>query len=468
MRVVTIILALQSLAAFWTAAPAQTGVDPQRDWEYRNPTTDSVAGIDLYRALALLRGRTAHPVIVAVIDNGFDIRHEALKDVIWTNAKEISGNHLDDDNNGYIDDVHGWNFRSAPDGTVAEKEQSEATRIYAQWRSTYEGVDSTRLNQSGKRQLRLYLAAKRQHFREVSARADPMGLDTAHSKYALNPEFNSSALIGDDPTDPRQRSYGSPFMNLTPWLSHGTHVAGIIAALADSATGTRGIADHVLVMPIVATPATGDERDKDVANAIRYAVDNGARIINLSFSKTLSQYKSVVDEAIRYAEKKDVLIVHAGGNDGEDNDSWPHYPTAEYESGGRARNVITVGWSRPKFDERLAHPLSDYGVRTIDVFAPGSDIFSTIPGDKYDYKSGSSMSAPIVSGVAALLLSYFPRLRAVQVKDIIMSSAFRPTIEVNKPGTKQRVGFRSLSVSGGIVNAHNAVLAADSVIRNGH
>jgi subtilisin family serine protease len=152
--------------------------------------------------------------------------------------------------------------------------------------------------------------------------------------------------------------------------------------------------------------------------------------------------------------------VHAAGNDGEDNDLWPHYPVADYESGGRARNVITVGWSRSKFDERLAHPFSDYGAHTVDVFAPGSDIFSAVPGDKYEYKSGSSMSAPMVTGVAALLLSYFPRLTALQVKEIIMSSSFKPITAVNKPGTKQKVSFRSLSVSGGIVNAHNAVLAA--------
>jgi subtilisin family serine protease len=249
-------------------------------------------------------------------------------------------------------------------------------------------------------------------------------------------------------------------MKLTPWLSHGTHVAGIIAAERGNGVGVDGIADHVLIMPIVATTATGDERDKDVANAIRYAVANGARVINMSFSKTLSQYKSVVDDAIRYAEEKDVLIVHAAGNDGEDDDSWPHYPIADYETGGRARNVITVGWSRSKFDERLAHPFSDYGARTVDVFAPGSDIFSTVPDDKYGYKSASSMSAAMVTGVAALLLSYFPRLTAVQAKNIIMSSSFKPTIAVNKPGTKQKVSFRSLSVSGGIVNAHNAVLTA--------
>jgi subtilisin family serine protease len=450
---------LYSIAVSSTAVKGQDSTpDPPRDWAYRNPVSDSVGGIGLDGAYALLRGRPWSTTVVAVIDNGFDIAHQDLKNIIWTNTREIAGNGLDDDHNGYVDDVHGWNFRSAPDGAVAEKEQTEATRIYAQWKARYEGIDSTRLTENQRKQLRLYLAAKRQYSREVSARSD--AADTVDSRYALNLAFNSSEFIVDNPLDPRERAYGSPFMNLTAWLSHGTHVAGIIAAERGNGVGIDGIADHVLIMPIVATTATGDERDKDVANAIRYAVDNGARIINLSFSKTLSQYKSVVDDAVRYAEKKDVLIVHAAGNDGEDDDTWPHYPIADYESGGRARNFITVGWSRPKFDERLAHPFSDYGARTVDVFAPGSDIFSTVPGDKYDYKSASSMSAAMVTGVAALLLSYFPRLTAVQVKDVITSSSFKPTIAVNKPGTKQKVSFRTLSVSGGIVNAHNAVLAA--------
>ena len=455
----TLLSLLCSIAVSTTAVKGQDSTsDPLRDWAYRSAGTDSVAGIDLYGAYALLKGRPWRTTVVAVIDNGFDIAHQDLKNVIWTNTGEIPGNGIDDDHNGYVDDMHGWNFRSASDGAVAEKEQTEATRIYAQWKSRYEGVDSTRLTGNQRKQLRLYLAAKRQYSREVSAQADPA--DTVYSRYAHSLAFSSSEAIGDNPLDPRERSYGSPYMKLTPWLSHGTHVAGIIAAERGNGLGVDGIADHVLIMPIVATTATGDERDKDVANAIRYAVANGARIINMSFSKTLSQYKSVVDDAVRYAEEKDVLIVHAAGNDGEDNDSWPHYPTADYESGGRARNVITVGWSRSKFDERLAHPFSDYGARTVDVFAPGSDIFSTVPGDKYEYKSASSMSAAIVTGVAALLRSYFPRLTAVQAKNIIMSSSFKPTTAVNKPGTKQKVSFRSLSVSGGIVNAHDAVLAA--------
>ncbi len=394
---------------------------------------------------------------MAVIDNGFDINHEDLKNVIWTNKKEIPGNQVDDDHNGYVDDVHGWNFRSARDGTVAENEQSETTRIIALGRAKYEAADSTRLSAKDRAGLRGYLRAKKEYLRAINPNMDHS--DTGEVRYAKNLDFSSSAVIGDDPMNPSERSYGSPFMNLTPLLTHGTHVAGIIAAQRNNGVGIDGIADNVLIMPIVAATASGDERDKDVANAIRYAVDNGARIINISFGKEFSRDKRVVDDAIRYAEKNDVLIVHAAGNDGEDDDAWSHYPVADY-GGGRAKNFITVGWSRWKFDERLAHPFSDYGPRTVDVFAPGSEIFSSVPGDKYEKKSGSSMSAPMVTGVAALLLSYFPQLSAVQLKQIIMASSFRPTTIVNKPGTNQKVPFRSLSVSGGIVNAYNAVSAA--------
>ena len=113
-------------------------------------------------------------------------------------------------------------------------------------------------------------------------------------------------------------------------------------------------------MPIVATTAGGDERDKDVANAIRYAVDNGAKVINLSFSKLYSPDKELVDEAVRYAEARQVLIVHAAGNHGANLDSVPHYPTATDRSGRRATNFINVGYgSRSLFNQRMAHPLSN-------------------------------------------------------------------------------------------------------------
>ena len=172
----------------------------------------------------------------------------------------------------------------------------------------------------------------------------------------------------------------------------------------------------------------------------------------------------MVDDAVRYSEEKHVLLIHSAGNDGENNDTSYYYPVAVYENGDTARNFITVGWSRSKFNERLAHPHSNYGARSVDLFAPGSDIFSTMPFDNYEFRSASSMSTAIVTGVAALLYSYYPSLSVTQVKSILMQSVFKPDIEVNRPGSKIKVGFRSLSVSGGIVNAYNAVRMAEDMM----
>ena len=431
-----------------------------RDWASLDPTTDSIAGTSLYKAYGLLKGRVSTPVIVAVIDNGVDMAHRDLKAVIWTNAKEIPDNGIDDDHNGYVDDVHGWNYRGTKDGTIVENEQAEATHIYSMWKSKYDGVDTTRLNGVEMANWHMYTKAKKAYLDKIKESKDSFEL-----KFTYNPNYNSSELIGDDPTDPNGRYYGSPLIKLSPALSHGTHVAGIIGARSKSGTGIDGIADNVLIMPIVATTAGGDERDKDVANAIRYAVDNGARVINMSFSKPFSAYRSIVDEAIRYAESKNVLIVHSAGNDGDDNDTANHYPVAMDENGQKATNFISVGWSRPLFNYRLAHPYSNYGKKNVDLFAPGSDIFSTIPGNGYDYKSGSSMSGPVVSGIAALLFSYFPTLTAAQVKDILLRSSFKPDIIVYRPGSTEKVSFSSLCVSGGIVNAYNAVVMAAKMMK---
>jgi cell wall-associated protease len=426
-----------------------------RDWSALDPAADSIAGTSLYKAYELLKGRASTPVIVAVIDNGVDIEHPDLKDVIWTNAKEIPGNGIDDDHNGYVDDIHGWNFRGTKDGTVVENEQAEATHIYTIWKMKYDDLDTGKLKGQEKKNWEIYTRAKKVYLDKIQQSKDSIEL-----KFAYNIHYNSSDLIGDDPADPNERYYGSPLMKLGPDLSHGTHVAGIIGARNKNGTGINGIADNVLIMPLVATTAGGDERDKDVANAIRYAVDNGARVINLSFSKPFSAYKAVVDDAIRYAERQNVLIVHSAGNDGDNNDTANHYPIAIYENGEKASNFIAVGWSRSLFNYRLAHPYSDYGKRNVDLFAPGSDIFSTVPGQGYDYKSGSSMSAPCVSGIAALLFSYFPTLSAAQVKDILLRSSFKPDIMVNRPGSTIKVPFSSLSASGGIVNAYNAIAMA--------
>jgi len=430
----------------------------RRDWLQLDATVDSVAGISLYKAYDLLKGRKSNTVIVAVIDNGFDISHEDLKNVIWTNTKEIPGNGLDDDHNGYADDVHGWNFRGDKNGRIVDNEQSGITQTYVKLKGQYENVDTTQLTGDEKKQFHLYKTVQAQYFDRLKDTKD-----SADLKYAYNLNYRSSELIYRDSPDPGNHFYGSAVITATTGLSHGTHVAGTIAAQRNNNKGIDGIADHVLIMPIIATTGIGDERDKDVANAILYAVNNGARIINMSFSKRFSPDKKLVDDAIRYAGGKKVLIIHAAGNEGNNNDTANYYPVAYYQNGKKAVDFITVGWSRSLFNYRLAHPNSGYGKRNVDLFAPGSDIFSTIPGDSYDYKSGSSMSTPCLTGVAALLLSYFPSLTAEQVKDILLQSSFKPDIMVNRPGSKVQVRFSSLSVSGGIVNAYNAVKMAIAI-----
>lgn len=424
-----------------------------KDWFEKDPKVDSLAGISLDKAYQVLKGRKSKTVIVAVIDNGVDILHEDLKNVIWTNKKEIPDNGIDDDNNGYVDDVYGWNFRGTKDGTIIENEQASSTQLYLAWKNKYENVDTNLLKPEDKNKFAIFSKARKDYLEKTNSK------DSLDIQFVYNINYNSSKLIANDSSNSSNRFYGSPYFKLSPNLTHGTHVAGIIAAQRNNDKGIDGIADNVLIMPIVATTAGGDERDKDVANAIYYAVDNGAKIISMSFSKLFSSEKNLVDNAVKYAEKKNVLIVHAAGNDGVDIDSIQnyHYPIAIYDDGNRASNFITVGWNRPLFDYRLAHPYSDYGKINVDLFAPGSDIFSTVPNNAYDYKSGSSMSTPVVSGVAALLFSYFPSLSARQVKEILLKSVFKPNQIVNKPQTKTQVPFNTLSVSGGIVNAYNAI-----------
>jgi len=435
-----------------------------KDWLQSDPIRDSIAGISLHDAYKLLKGRAGKTIIVAVIDNGVDIEHEDLKEVIWTNRKEIPDNGIDDDHNGYIDDVHGWNFRGAKDGSIIDKEWAGATQIYVAWKSRYENTGVKVLDADEKRNQTVYNNAKQEYLDKLKYSKDSIELN-----YSYNLEYNSSRLIANDSEDSINRYYGSPYCKLTPGLNHGTYVSGIIAAKRQNNLGIDGVADNVLIMPIVASTQVGDERDKDVANAIHYAVDNGAQLINISFSKLYSTDKQLLDEAIQYAEKKKVLIIHCAGNNGVDIDSFYnyHYPMAIYDNGKKADHFITVGWSRPLFDYRLAHPNSGFGKFNVDLFAPGSDVYTTAPHNQYDSRSGSSMSTPIVTGVAALLLCYFPSLSTEDVKDILLKSVFKPDQLVYQPGTTTLVPFGNLSVSGGIVNAYNAVELAIKMSKQG-
>ncbi len=287
---------------------------------------------------------------------------------------------------------------------------------------------------------------------------------TSRVKYGYDSTYDPRPIVGDDYNNLSQRDYGNRDV-MGPDALHGSHVSGIIAGMPDAKEGIQGIAQAARIMMIRTIP-DGDERDKDVANAIRYAVDEGARVINMSFGKEYSPQKAVVDDAVRYADAHGVLMVHAAGNDGKDIDQGQNFPTPYYLTGGRAQNWIEVGASSWKGGDTLATSFSNYGQQRVDVFAPGEDILSTIPGNKYERDSGTSMASPVVAGLAALIMSYYPSLSAADVKRIILQSATRyPAQMVARPGAKDGdplVPFGSLSVTGGIVNAYAALQLAAS------
>ncbi len=516
---------------------AQSKIDAT-DWPYLDPTIDSVAGISLNKAYSLLHGRQSVPVTVGVLDSGVDLDHPDLRNVLWTNTSEQPGNGVDDDRNGYIDDLHGWNFMGAPDGTTYEYDQPEITQTYLLLRGTYDNANRATLSPAQQRQYDTYQQAKKlflprykaalpqllafsdtARFWQTANRLSTLLPDSTTSqatilsadvgtdsvpvavrqalsrayqpqygsftKYlqlirqhfdrfmliaggegliAYNPAYNARQSVGDNPADLSERYYGNPAITIGSSAElglHGSHVAGIIGASRGNGIGIDGVADNVRIMSVAVVPANGDERDKDIANGIRYAVDNGAKVLNMSFGKRLSPFKEQVDAAIRYALDHDVIIVHAAGNNGEDLDKTTNFPSAVDEQGRRAPNVLTVGNSTRYLNNRLAAVSSNYSMRQVDLFAPGTDINSTVPHNRYAVFSGTSMAAPHVAGVAALLRSYFPQLTAVQVCAILRASAYRPTLVVNRPGRSgDLTPFSNLSQTGGVLNAAAAVQLA--------
>jgi subtilisin family serine protease len=498
------------------------------DWFHRDADGEAGPGMGTDRAYReLLQGRTPQDtVVVAILDSGVDINHEDLQGRIWVNDDETPGNGVDDDGNGYVDDVHGWNFIGGPDGRNVEHDTYEVTRLYVKLRDRFADRDSASIGaderdayeryqqikadfqkqrRQAKRELRNVKSANdavqfaRQLLRDhlgtdslsqkaVSGIASPsqriqqardiylyfaqQGLTPADIQeyhdylkdkveYKLNPDFDPRSIVGDDYDDKTERSYGNNDV-IGPDANHGTHVAGIVGAVRDNGIGMDGVASAVHIMSVRTVP-NGDERDKDVANAIRYAADNGADIINMSFGKSYSPYKEVVDEAVRYADSLGVLMVHAAGNDGVDVDSSANdnYPTDRLDTGRTAEHWLEIGASSWKGGNRLAASFSNYGDETVDVFAPGSSIYSTVPDNKYERIDGTSMAAPMVSGLAALLLSHHPNLTARQVRTLILDSALRYGDRmVARPGTNDTVPFGSLSQTGAVVNAYAALQQA--------
>ncbi len=519
MKKILIPVAMFSLLGIGTKAQEKA----PENWFNLDPTKDNVRGVSTERAYEeLLKNKKGRTVIVAVIDSGVDIEHEDLQGKIWTNTKEIAGNGKDDDGNGFVDDVNGWNFIGGKNGKNVHQDSYEVAREYArlskkfkknnrrnseyeyfqkvkkeleekreekknemeQIKPFYEAIQAVKKALNGKpmtqenirelpdTDLKLKEAKSRTLFTFLMG-ASPEEIEEYYEKglknaleYGLNPEFDPRKIVGDNPKKMREKGYGNNDVK-GPDAFHGTHVAGIIAANRENNLGIMGVANNVLIMPIRAVP-DGDERDKDVANAIFYAVDNGAHIINMSFGKSYSPDKKFVDEAVKYAEKKGVLLVHAAGNDAKNLEVEPNFPNRYYADGSEAKNWLEIGASSwHNEDSKFVANFSNYGKTKVDVFAPGVDIYSTVP-DKNAYKkaSGTSMAAPTTAGVAALLMSYYPELTAVQVKEILMKSAIRYTQDINKPGEKgTTVKLSDLCITGGIINAYEAIRLAEEMTK---
>ncbi|MFK5877991.1 MAG: S8 family peptidase [Flavobacteriaceae bacterium] len=498
-----------------------------QQWPHADIIQDSIPGISLELAYQFVTDKKGTTVIVAVIDSGIDIEHEDLKDVLWTNPNEIAGNGIDNDKNGYVDDIYGWNFFGGANGENIP-EQLELTRVYKKLHVKYVGKSEEEISKKNKAEYSYYKKVKvdykkgyqesKENLAYFKERKEKLIVTDAHiqaklnkSTYSLedvktlpeqdqnsylvkvlssgktvekyiarldriiksysskvdvyyNVDFNGR-IAGDDPYNIKDTNYGNAYVrgSLTE-ESHGTHVSGIILANRENNMGINGVATNVQLMTIRAVP-NGDEYDKDVALAIRYAVDNGAKVINMSFGKTYATNPEWVYDAIKYAEKHDVLLVHAAGNDSSNLATYNNYPTdAPDKLNEIADNVITIGSSTRHFDEHLVSSFSNYGKNNVDVFAPGSEIYSTIPNNKYKMMQGTSMASPVVAGVAALIRSYYPELSASQVKHIIMNSGTKANFEVLLPGGEgKKVLFSELSVSGAIVNAHKALLLADKM-----
>ncbi|WP_445758093.1 S8 family peptidase [Polaribacter sp.] len=543
------VLSLPNFDAPIKITPKQSVLSEEEEkfWSHADLTKDSIAGMSLEKAYQFLEGKKPTSVIVAIADSGVDIEHEDLKDVLWMNTKEIKGNNIDDDKNGYVDDIYGWNFLGNASGKMINADQLEITRLVKKRREKfgdkkfeeiaendkYEFESYQRLNQEymltisqkefeiqemqqtisnlervkqvftdvkklvGKEKLRLsdldslkptslmmisQIEAIKKILENGSNEDDLLEyyqkvadytkeLKKAIKGYDL--DLNVRETLGDDLYDINDKFYGNNNVIGDKDLEkHGTHVAGIVAASRINNKGAKGVANTVKTMTVRIVP-DGDEHDKDVALGIRYAVDNGAKIINTSFGKRFSPNKEWVFDAIEYAAKKDVLIVNAAGNDGKDIDIRETYPNDSKDLKTEfADNVITIGASGLYYNEELVASFSNYGKINVDIFAPGVDIYSTVPKNEYEPLSGTSMAAPSTSGVAALIRAYYPALTAKQVKYILMNSGVKIDFKVIKPGSQtgenpegELVPFANLSVSGRIVNAYNALQLADYLSR---
>ncbi|MFV8280785.1 S8 family peptidase [Christiangramia marina] len=509
-----------------------------KGWTNSDLSRDTIPGMSVDRAYAeIIKNNKPSTVIVGVVDSGIDITHEDLQGVIWTNEDEIAGNGKDDDKNGFIDDVHGWNFLGD-----AVEENMEFTRIIKRLKPKYEGKSQSSISTADREEYNMYLEAKKEYDKEYqeaqqtqqqytqilqqvknahAAMTKALATEDYTKKQVLdfkpetqelqqakmivgqmqsnvnesipevikeinegveyfggrldthfNLNLDGRAVVGDDPYDITDTNYGNNKVSgpdpKKEDAKHGTHVAGIIAANRNNSVGLKGVASNAKIMAVRAVP-DGDEYDKDIALGIRYAVDNGAKVINTSFGKYFSQNPEWVIDAIKYAADKDVLIVNAAGNEGIDLDKKRVYPNDQnpQETTEISDNFLTVGALNYEYGANLIATFSNYGATNVDVFAPGTKIWSTTPNDTYEYLQGTSMASPAVAGIAAIIRGYYPKLSAGQVKQIIMDSGISTKATVVLGGdTSNTKKFETISTSGKMANLYNALILADQISKN--
>ena len=510
-----------------------------KTWHHKDILEDSLPGISLDKAYnTIIKNKTGRPVIVAVIDMEVAIAHEDLKDNIWKNTKEIPNNGLDDDQNGYIDDVNGWNFLGNNKGENILFANYEYTRILKKFDAVFKDKtidDVTEMQQQdfltykraqenyekrkayaledkrngdllyhgyylAKKELLPYFPEERYTIKKLDSLKNVFSdnkkfqehiiLLTDCLKYnltetyinnyklraderidkLLNIDYEAKVITGDDPENLTDTGYGNNVLDANKeMLDHGSRVAGVMAASRANAIGAKGISDHIRIMPLCVSPY-GDEHDKDIALAIRYAVDNGAQVINISSGKEFSLFLEWVHDAMKYAADHDVLIINSAGNSSCDLDGVNtfNYPDDSRENDLEiVDNFIKVGASSYQ-TKTLIHLTSNYGKKRVDIFAPGQKIYTTLPKNEYTYDSGTSLASAITSGVAALIRSYYPKLTAAAVKEIILQSGVAYDIEVEvtqEDGTKTMLPFSELSKSGKVVNAYNALLMAEEMAK---
>lgn len=534
---------MKKLSSFFVIIGIATSAFAQnqkmKGWHLLDPVKDGYMGTGVNRAYSeLLKNRNSVPVIIAVLDSGVDTTHEDLKPNLWINNKEIAGNGIDDDKNGYKDDIYGWNFCGSASGENLGTNTYEIARVYHGWKEKFNNKSIDQISSADKFLYSQWKRSEKLINKQYSQYYENYPkVEEAYYYYNLTSELIKRRLVLNEfkysniasvnakdslawsisiwkemfgrspdsliitnkqildeinsykaqllkyrnikdstPIDFRGQMTKDNYLNINDKIygnnnlkqhsgNHGTAVSGTIAAIRENGIGTDGIVLNVKIMAVRVVPG-GDEHDKDVALAIRYAVDNGAQIINMSFGKPVSPYKKLVDDAIKYAAAKNVLLVHGSGNDGQNLDEEPFYPNAFFLDGTKPSNLLTVGASSDSSMGNLVADFSNYSNKEVDVFAPGVYISTTASNNTYENPDGTSLASPVAAGVAGLLKSYFPKLTPTEIISIIKRSVTKITAQVNKPGSGEKTEFSKLCISGGIVNAYEAVKLALKEYKN--